>query len=289
MNNINKIIFNEEINDCLENCVRWEIKIDKEGLVALIDVMPRFIPKGKTADFAICQAARVSYGMGTKKVNEDKGLLRYLLRHQHTTPFEMIEFKFHCIMPIFVARQWIRHRTASVNEYSARYSIIPDKFYRPLIENIRKQSSNNRQGGNEIIDTKTAEEFLNYLEEIEKSYKNYENMLEKGISRELARIALPISIYTEWYWKIDLHNLFRFLWLRMDEHSQIEIRQYANAMFTLIKEIVPISCEAFIDYQISSIKLTRLEIDAIKNKKPIETKNSREIDEFNEKLKILGL
>src|SRR5580692_9988524 len=139
---------------------RWEVKVHDHGLVALLDIMPRFAPVGKTADFAIVQAARVSYGEGTKQINEDRGLIRYLARHRHTTPYEMVEFKFHHVMPIFVARQWIRHRTANVNEYSARYSVVQDRFYHPTVDNVRKQSTSNRQGGEEPIDEMTAKEFL---------------------------------------------------------------------------------------------------------------------------------
>src|SRR4051812_42453855 len=212
--------FEGDVHDVMGGAGRWEVKVHDHGLVALLDVMPRFAPAGKTADFAIVQAARVSYGAGTKQVNEDRGLIRYLLRHRHTTPLEMVEFKFHHVMPIFVARQWIRHRTASVNEYSARYSVVQDRFYRPSIENVRKQSTTNRQGGDERMDAATAQEFLNWLDSVEKNYERYEQLIEKGVSRELARIALPVSVYTEWYWKIDLHNLLHFLSLRMDEHAQ---------------------------------------------------------------------
>src|SRR5438067_1147837 len=161
---IDKRPFEAETRDVMDGAARWEIKVDEHGLVALVDVMPRLAPIGKTADFAIVQAARVSYGEGTKQVNEDRGLIRYLARHRHTTPFEMVEFKFHHVMPIFVARQWIRHRTANVNEYSARYSVVQDRFYRPSIDNIRKQSATNRQGGEEPIDQATAQEFLAYLD-----------------------------------------------------------------------------------------------------------------------------
>src|SRR2546421_6517895 len=160
--------FETEMHDVMGGCGRWEVKVHNHGLVALLDVMPRFAPVGKTADFAIVQAARVSYGEGTKQVNEDRGLIRYLARHRHTTPFEMVEFKFHHVMPIFVARQWIRHRTANVNEYSARYSVVRDRFYRPSVENVRKQSASNRQGGEEPIDPATAREFLGYLTRAEK-------------------------------------------------------------------------------------------------------------------------
>src|SRR5260370_10232382 len=157
---------------------RWEVKVHEHGLVALLDVMPRFAPVGKTADFAIVQAARVSYGEGTKQVNEDRGLIRYLARHRHTTPFEMVEFKFHHVMPIFLARQWIRHRTANVNEHPARSSIVKDRFYRPSLESLRQQSKTNRQGGEEQVDSLTAEEFYKYLDEVESHYSDYERLLE---------------------------------------------------------------------------------------------------------------
>src|SRR3954454_10329804 len=177
--------------DIMGGSARWEVKVHDHGLVAMVDVMPRLVPEGKTADFAIVQAARVSYGEGTKKVNEDRGLIRYLARHRHSTPYEMVEFKFHHVMPIFVARQWIRHRTANVNEYGARSSVVRDRFYHPTAENVRKQSASNRQGGEEPMDPVTAGEFLDYLDEIERGYARYEQFLEKGVAREIARIALP--------------------------------------------------------------------------------------------------
>lgn len=259
------------------------------GFVALVDCMPRLAPAGKTADAAIVQAARVSYGEGTKQVNEDRGLIRYLLRHRHTTPFEMVEFKFHIAMPMFVARQWIRHRTANVNEYSARYSIVPDRFYRPTAESIRAQSASNRQGGDGLVDAGTAQDFLLLLDRAEALYKDYMSLTEKGVARELARAALPVSVYTEWYWKCDLHNLFHFLSLRMDSHAQYEIRVFAEAMYELIKPIVPLSCEAFVDYRLGAMHLTRLEIDAIRSGVPIATTNKREIAEFEEKCLRLGI
>jgi len=203
--------FDGEVHDLMDGAARWEVKVHDHGMVALLDVMPRLAPVGKTADFAIVQAARVSYGAGTKQINEDRGLIRYLARHRHSTPFEMVEFKFHHVMPIFVARQWIRHRTANVNEYSARYSVVRDRFYRPTVDNVRKQSATNRQGGEEPIDALTAQEFLDHLDQVETQYGDYERLMEKGVSRELARIALPVSVYTEWYWKCDLHNIFHFL------------------------------------------------------------------------------
>jgi thymidylate synthase (FAD) len=273
----------------MDGAARWEVKVHDHGLVALLDVMPRLAPTGKTADFAIVQAARVSYGAGTKQVNEDRGLIRYLARHRHSTPFEMVEFKFHHVMPIFVARQWIRHRTANVNEYSARYSVVRDRFYRPTVDNVRKQSATNRQGGEEPIDALTAQEFLEHLDQVETQYGDYERLMEKGVSRELARIALPVSVYTEWYWKCDLHNIFHFLSLRMDAHAQQEIRDYANAMFALIQPIAPIAAEAFIDYNFESMHLSRLEIEAIRGGKPLASENKRESAEWEEKKKKLGL
>ncbi len=277
------------MRDVMNGDARWEVKVHDHGMVALIDVMPRLAPQGKSADYAIVQAARVSYGEGTKQVNEDRGLIRYLARHRHTTPFEMVEFKFHQVMPIFVARQWIRHRTASVNEYSARYSVVRERFYHPNLENVRKQSTTNRQGGDEPIGDLTAQEFLDYLTRAEALHADYEKLLEKGVSRELARIGLPISVYTEWYWKIDLHNLFHFLSLRMDAHAQQEIRDYANAMFALVQPIVPIAAEAFLDYNFGGMHLTRLEIESLKSGQPIATTNKRESAEWDEKRKRLGM
>jgi thymidylate synthase (FAD) len=286
---IEKKAFETEVFDVMGGAARWEIQMHDHGLVALVDVMPRLAPVGKTADFAIVQAARVSYGEGTKQVNEDRGLIRYLARHRHTTPFEMVEFKFHHVMPIFVARQWIRHRTANVNEYSARYSVVRDRFFKPTLENVRRQSASNRQGGDEPMDVNTAQEFLGYLDEVERSYERYQEFLDKGVAREIARIALPASVYTEWYWKIDLHNLFHFLSLRMDPHAQQEIRDYATAMFKLIQPIVPIAAEAFLDYNAGAMHLTRLEIEAIRSGQPINTTNKREAAEWEEKRKRLGM
>jgi thymidylate synthase (FAD) len=277
------------VYDVMGGDSRWEVKVHDHGLVALLDVMPRFAPVGKTADFAIVQAARVSYGDGTKQVTEDRGLIRYLARHRHTTPFEMVEFKFHQVMPIFVARQWIRHRTANVNEYSARYSVVKDRFYRPSAESIRQQSATNRQGGDQAADVATAEDFLRYLEAAEAHFADYERLLEKGVARELARIGLPLSVYTEWYWKIDLHNLLHFLSLRMDSHAQQEIRDYANAMFALIQPIVPIAAEAFLDYRLQSLNLSRLEVEALRTGQPLVTENKRELAEWEDKKKRLGI
>src|SRR5690606_5513139 len=291
--------FDNEVYDLMGGSARWEVKVHDHGMVALVDVMPRLAPVGKTADAAIVQAARVSYGQGTKRVNEDRGLIRYLMRHHHTTPFEMVEFKFHMAMPIFVARQWIRHRTANVNEYSGRYSIIPDQFYTPSIDSVRKQSTTNRQGGSErfgsdAAEVQTAQDFLEYLAKAESLYADYEGLLERGVSRELARVGLPANIYTQWYWKCDLHNILHFLELRLDAHAQEEIRLYAEAMIALIEPIVPVTVEAFRDYRLEALHLTRLEVDALKRRleggePTLDTKNSREREEWEQKRKRLGL
>jgi thymidylate synthase (FAD) len=294
-----RIPFESPTFDVMGGAARHQIKIHEHGFVALVDAMPRLVPQGQTADAAVVQAARVSYGHGTKKVNEDRGLIRYLLRHRHTTPFEMLEFKFHVAMPIFVARQWIRHRTANVNEYSARYSIVPDRFYKPTLDAVRKQSTANRQGGEEKFvadaaaapdEARTAEQFLQYLDDAEKMYERYEELTKAGVSRELARIALPVSVYTEWYWKCDLHNILRFLSLRMDPHAQEEIRIYADAMYALLEPIVPLTMEAFRDYEMDSVRLTGLEIAALRAKSAtLATDNKREQAEWEAKRARLGL
>ncbi len=286
--------------DVMAGEIRREIRVHEHGFVALVDAMPRLVPQGQTADSAIVQAARVSYGQGTKQVNEDRGLIRYLLRHRHTTPFEMIEFKFHIAMPIFVARQWIRHRTANVNEYSARYSILPDRFYVPTADSVRKQSASNRQGGEETFSTddanevRTAEDFLALLKDVEALYPRYLELTKQGVTRELARTALPVNMYTEWYWKCDLHNLLRFLSLRMDSHAQQEIRDFAQAMHDLIEPIVPITMEAWRDYDTGAMPLTRLEIEAIRDiaaggKGELACDNKRENREWLDKRERLGL
>ena len=266
---LNRVPSETDLLDVMEGDLRREVRVHEHGFVALVDAMPRLVPKGQTADSAIVQAARVSYGQCTKKVSEDRGLIRYLLRHRHTTPFEMVEFKFHIAMPIFVARQWIRHRPANVNEYSARYSILPDRFYRPSTDGVRKQSTANRQGGDIAFDiadsgeARTADDFLKLLDEVEALYPKYLELTERGVSRELARTALPVSMYTEWYWKCDLHNLLRFLSLRMDSHAQQEIQDFAQAMHDLVKPIVPITMDAWRDYDVGSIHRSRLEVDAL--------------------------
>lgn len=232
--------------------------LDK-GFVRLIDVMGD--------DAAIVQAARVSYGSGTKKVLEDRGLIRYLLRHAHTTPFEMVEFKFHVKLPIFVARQWIRHRTANVNEYSGRYSEMKDEFYTPNPNDIRPQSVLNKQGrSEETLPDGMSEQAANAFKAgQDEAYAQYQEFLEQGIAREIARINLPVSNYTEWYWKIDLHNLFHFLRLRIDSHAQYEIRVFAEAIAELVKPFVPHAWEAFEDYVLNAHRMTAPELKVMKH------------------------
>lgn len=221
-------------------------------------------------DSAIVQAARVSYGKGTKQVNQDRGLIRYLMRHWHTTPFEMCEIKLHIKLPIFIARQWIRHRTANVNEYSARYSILDKEFYVPAPENLASQSANNRQGRGAVLEGEEAARVLDILKnDSERCYQNYMEMLnlndqnnevldpnKKGLTRELARMNLNLNYYTQWYWKIDLHNLLHFLQLRADSHAQFEIRAYADVMLDIVKKWVPLTYESFMDYRMNSVQLS---------------------------------
>lgn len=232
----------------------YEQKVLDHGFVRLVDYMGD--------DNAIVQAARVSYGAGTKNVSSDRQLIRYLMRHRHTTPFEMCEVKFHVKLPIFVARQWIRHRTANVNEISGRYSEMVDEFYVPELEQIRPQSVINKQGRSEdAFEPNEAEEIQAQLSETQRElYSEYKESLDKNLARELARINLPLSLYTEWYWKIDLHNLFHFLHLRLDAHAQYEIRVFAEAMAAITKELFPIAYEAFEDYRLNSIGFTGPEI-----------------------------
>ena len=278
------------LTDVMGGCSRWEIRVHDHGLVALVDAMPRLVPQGQTADAAIVQAARVSYGAGTKHVSEDRGLIRYLMRHWHSTPFEMVEVKFHCVMPIFVARQWVRHRTANINEYSARYSVVQDRFYKPAREDLQAQSATNRQGRGEPLEDATAEAFLSHLEQVERGgYAAYEDFIDKGVARETARMALPVNVYTEWYWKCDLHNTFRFLQLRLDPHAQKEIRDYAQAMYDLLRPICPVACEAFEDYHLGGVHLTRLEVEALRSGEPLASGNKREVAEWEAKRETLRL
>lgn len=245
----------------LEEVLFQPVPVLDHGFVRVIDYMGD--------DGAIVQAARVSYGRGTSQVRDDRGLIRYLMRHRHSTPFEMCELKLHVKLPIFVARQWIRHRTASVNEYSARYSVLDREFYLPRPEDLGVQSTTNRQGRGEILAPERAAEVLRLLQEDAlRCYDHYRYMLaEDGdgqpLSRELARIDLTLNYYTQWYWKIDLHNLLHFLSLRMDAHAQHEIRVYADAIADLVSRWVPAAWEAFVDYRHHAVQLSRLEVQAL--------------------------
>lgn len=234
-----------------------QIECLDKGFVRLVDYMGD--------DSAIVQAARVSYGKGTKSVTMDRELIRYLLRHRHTSPFEMVEFKFHVKLPIFVARQWIRHRTANVNEYSGRYSEMKNEFYVPEIFQLRHQSSLNKQArGDKELPKKSSETILRKMQKAQETlYHDYEFYLAKDLARELSRINLPLSTYTEWYWKIDLHNLLHFLRLRLDWHAQYEIRVYAEKIAELIKPIVPITYQAFEDYIVNSLSFSQQELSVL--------------------------
>ncbi|MCV2868193.1 FAD-dependent thymidylate synthase [Defluviimonas sp. WL0002] len=233
------------------------------GLVRVIDYMGD--------DAAITQAARVSYGRGTKAVQNDEGLIRYLMRHWHSTPFEMCEVKFHVKLPVFVARQWIRHRTANVNEYSARYSILDREFYIPAPEHLAAQSTVNNQGRGELLEGDEAQRVLDILrDDATRAYDHYEDMLsqdgQKGLARELARMNLPANVYTQWYWKVDLHNLFHFLRLRADAHAQYEIRAYAETMCGIVKDWVPLAYAAFEDYRMGGATLSAKGVEVLKRR-----------------------
>jgi len=233
------------------------------GFVRVVDYMGD--------DGAVVQAARVSYGRGTRRVHEDRGLIRYLMRHRHTTPFEMCEIKFHVKLPIFVARQWIRHRTANVNEYSARYSVLDKEFYIPAPEHLAAQASDNRQGRGAVLEGEEAAEVLDILRgDALHTYANYQRMLgeeddsRQGLARELARMNLTLNTYTQWYWKVDLHNLMHFLSLRADPHAQYEIRVYAEVMLDLMARWVPIIHEAFQDYRMGGAHLSRAGVAVVR-------------------------
>ena len=261
----------------LEKILYQPISVLDHGFVRVIDYMGD--------DSAIVQSARVSYGKGTKKISNDQGLIKYLMRHRHSTPFEMCEIKFHIKLPIFIARQWIRHRTANVNEYSARYSILDKEFYIPSIENIASQSTINNQGRGEVLSSEEASNVISILKaDAEQTYANYESLLNEsseggvldenksGIARELARMNLTLNTYTQWYWKIDLNNLLHFLALRADDHAQYEIKVYADAMLDIVKKWVPITYSAFDDYRVGGTELSAKEVNflrkLIKGEKP---------------------
>ena len=227
------------------------------GFVRVVDYMG--------GDASIVQAARVSYGKGTKKLREDTSLINYLMRNKHTTPLEMCEIKFHIKLPIFVARQWVRHRTANINEYSARYSVLDKEFYLPDKENVAEQSSSNAQGRGEAVDADRASLVLDILQKDSAlCYRHYEQMLDCNIARELARANLTLNYYTQWYWKIDLHNLLHFLKLRADQHAQYEIRAYASVMLDIVKLWVPIAHSAFLNYSLNAFTFSAKSIEVVR-------------------------
>ena len=260
----------------LENILYDAIPILDHGFIRVVDYMGN--------DTSIVQSARVSYGKGTKKVSTDSGLIKYLMRHWHSTPFEMCEIKYHVKLPIFIARQWIRHRTANVNEYSARYSILDKEFYLPETRHLAAQSQSNRQGRGDVLNGENAKKVLELLKgDAEQTYNNYETMLNerydgsiidkdaRGLARELARMNLTLNTYTQWYWKTDLLNLMNFLRLRADHHAQYEIRAYADVMLETLKKWVPITYEAFIDYRVGGTEVSAKGKELIK--KLIDGKN----------------
>ncbi len=281
----------------LEELLYTAVPVLDHGFVRVVDYMGD--------DAAIVQAARVSYGRGTKSVSSDEGLIRYLMRHRHSTPFEMCEIKFHVKLPVFVARQWIRHRTANVNEISARYSVLDKEFYVPAPENLAAQSAVNRQGRGQVLEGAEAEEVLRQLKlQSGQAYDHYLELLNQdddgqiidparnGLARELARMRLPINVYTQWYWKIDLHNLFHFLSLRGDPHAQYEIRAYADAMIELVKRWVPLATGAFEDYRLGSFSLSAKMIEVLRRRLAGETVTQADSGlssrEWAELIEVLG-
>jgi len=287
-----------EISPDLEEVLYKDFPVLDHGFVRVIDYMGN--------DDAIVQAARVSYGKGTKKKTEDRGLIHYLLRHSHTTPFEMCEIKFHIKLPLFVARQWIRHRTANVNEYSARYSIMDKEFYIPSPDHLAIQSSTNKQGRGETLSPEYTQYVIDLLrEDAERSYAHYEELLNEdadgnvldpkkdGLARELARTNISLNFYTQMYWKIDLHNLMHFLTLRADPHAQYEIRAYAEVMLSLLERWVPFTYEAFIQYRKEGTRFSKNGLETLKKLlkgKSVTQEQSgmskREWQEFSEMLDL---
>ena len=280
----------------LEKVLYEVIPVLDHGFIRVIDYMGD--------DSSIVQSARVSYGKGTKKVSTDEGLIRYLMRHWHSTPFEMCEIKYHVKLPIFIARQWIRHRTANVNEYSARYSILDKEFYIPAKEQLSAQSTNNRQGRGDVLQGKHAEEVLSILkDDATRTYDNYEKLLNErfdgtkidenktGLARELARMNLTLNTYTQWYWKTDLLNLLNFLFLRADDHAQYEIRVYAEKMLDTVKRWVPNTYQAFMDYRVGAAEISSKGLKVIKSmilgKKVSQEDSNLSKREWNELMEVL--
>ncbi len=234
-----------------------EFGVLDKGFVRLVDYLG--------GDERIVQSARVSYGKGTKTFREDRGLIRYPMRNRHTSPFEQVVLTFHAKMPVFVARQWVRHRTARLNEISGRYSVMSDEFYLPSLEQVSYQSTTNRQGRGDPVPEEEAQRLIETMRlQQEQAYVGYENLLEAGVARELSRVNLPLSVYTEWYWQIDLNNLFHFLSLRLDEHAQYEIRKYAERMLEIAQAVCPCACEAFEDFVLYAETFSRNELLALR-------------------------
>ena len=273
----------------MAHCVVPEAEaiLDKEypvldkGFVRLVDYFG--------GDQRIVQSARVSYGEGTKSVSQDGALIDYLLRHQHTSPFEQVVMTFHVKMPIFVARQWVRHRTGRMNEVSGRYSIMKDEFYVPAEDKVAPQSTDNKQGrATEAFDKETADKIIAQLEEGQKAaYESYNELIDSGLAREIARINLPLSLYTEFYWEMDLHNLFHFLKLRLDSHAQYEIRVYAQVILEMCKKVAPMATESFINHMNEGVSFSGEEMRALREvmdgkPNPLEGKK---LDRFNEKIR----
>jgi len=281
----------------LEEILYEAIPVLDHGFVRVIDYMGD--------DGAIVQAARVSYGKGTRRVSEDRGLIQYLMRHRHTTPFEMCEIKYHVKLPIFVARQWIRHRTANVNEYSARYSILDNEFYIPAPAHLAAQATTNRQGRGDVLEGDAARRVLDLLrEDSERAYAGYVEMLNEdpagnpvdaswpGLARELARMNLSLNFYTQWYWKTDLHNLMHFLTLRADPHAQYEIRAYADVMIDTLRRWVPLAHAAFLEYRMNAAAISAPGLKVIRRLlagEPVEQKDSGlSPREWRELMTVLG-
>ena len=241
-----------------ENLLDKEIPVLDKGFVRLVDYLG--------SDERIVQAARVSYGKGTKTMREDAALIDYLLRHNHTSPFEQVVLTFHLKMPIFVARQWVRHRTGRMNEVSGRYSVMADEFYVPHAADVAHQASSNKQGRGEPF---CDEEAGNIIEEFkaqqQKAYKGYSAMIERGVARELARINLPLSVYTQFYWQMDLHNLFHFLTLRLDSHAQREIRAYAEVILQVVKALCPMAASSFVNVRLKAVSFNGEELEAMRS------------------------
>ena len=253
------------INEEAEKILDKEIPVLDHGFVRLVDYLG--------SDQRIVQAARVSYGDGTKSYREDKGLINYLLRNEHTSPFEQVNFTFHLKMPIFVARQWVRHRTGRMNEISGRYSVMKNECYIPNAEDICYQSKDNKQGRGNQLEPELAENVRTCIrKQQEHIFELYDSFIEMGVAKEIARINLPLSMYTEFYWQMDLHNLLHFLGLRMDHHAQFEIREYANAIFEIIKAVCPMTAEAFLEHKLLGGKISKKEKNLI----------SRILQEINE-------